>query len=256
MRWVIGDIHGMLRPLRTVLEAVRRRDWNPQFIFAGDYVNRGPDSRGVIDLLLSVPDALFVRGNHDDIFDLVLHDNCYICHDTGPDAISAFKWFSNHGLMSTLQSYGVDYAEMESVSNRPSLIGLRKLLAAVPASHRKFIQHLRPFVEFDDIFVAHAMWDLDSPDDFSGLESNAHLRHRLLWGRYRGDEVLARKYWRRTGYFGHTPVLNYGLPQSIPMIGPKIVMVDTGAALGATGRLSAFCATQARWSKVIRTACC
>jgi diadenosine tetraphosphatase ApaH/serine/threonine PP2A family protein phosphatase len=242
MRWVIGDIHGMSRPLRTILDAVRRRDWNPRFIFVGDYVNRGPDSRGVIDLLLSLPDALFVRGNHDDIFDLVLRSDCYVCHDTGPDAVSAFKWFSNHGLMNTLQSYGLDYAEVESVARRPTLNRVRQLLAVVPGSHREFIQHLRPFVEFDDMFVVHAMWDRDTPDDFSGLEANARLRHRLLWGRYRGDEVSSPKHWRRTGYFGHTPVLNYGLPEAVPMRGPKIVMVDTGAALGPTGRLSALCA--------------
>jgi len=39
----------------------------------------------------------------------------------------------------------------------------------VPAAHRKFIRNLPAFVEFDDLFVAHAMWDIDTPDDFAAL---------------------------------------------------------------------------------------
>src|SRR5687768_1050297 len=104
MRWVIGDIHGMLRPLRAVLEAVSRRDPTPRFYFVGDYVNRGPESRAVLDLLLGLSDAAFVRGNHDDVFDLVLHGTCYDCHPAAPDSVSAFAWFMNHGLATTFGS--------------------------------------------------------------------------------------------------------------------------------------------------------
>src|SRR5689334_9048663 len=110
MRWVVGDIHGMLRPLRALVDEIYRRDAAPRLLFVGDYVNRGPDSRGVIDLLLSLPDAGFVRGNHDDVFDLVLHGSCYDTHGSAPDAGSAFAWFVNHGLDNTLTSYGADYA--------------------------------------------------------------------------------------------------------------------------------------------------
>ncbi len=242
MRWIVGDVHGMLAPLHTLIEAVRARDWNPHFIFVGDYVNRGPDSRGVIDLLRSLPDASFVRGNHDDIFDLVLHGDCYVSHETGPDAMAAFKWFSNHGLMNTLESYGLDHAEVESVVNRTTPERLQTLLSVVPGTHRAFLRGLRPMVEYDDLFVVHAMWDINAPDDFSTLSANVRTRHRLLWGRYRGDEIRTPKRWRRTGYFGHTPVLNYGVTEVVPMHGPHIVMLDTGAALGPSGRLSAVCA--------------
>ncbi len=46
-------------------------------MFVGAFVNRGPDSRGVIALLMSLPNARFVRGNHDDVFDQVLSGVSY-----------------------------------------------------------------------------------------------------------------------------------------------------------------------------------
>ncbi len=183
----------MLRPLHTLLEAVRARDWNPSFIFVGDYVNRGPDSRGVIELLLSLRDAKFIRGNHDDIFDLVLHDQSYASHPEGADAVAAFKWFVQHGMTNTLVSYGIDQSEIEAAAKKPSLARLRNLLSAVPASHRNFIRQLPAVVEFDDLFVAHALWDIEVPDDFSSLPADPRLRHRILWGRYRGEEIRAPK---------------------------------------------------------------
>src|SRR5688500_8150372 len=106
MRWVVGDIHGMYAALSGLVEAVGRRDSAPRFLFVGDYVNRGPDSRQVIDLLLSLPSASFVRGNHDDVFDLVLHGTCYDAHSAAPDALAAFSWFMNFGLANTFTSYG------------------------------------------------------------------------------------------------------------------------------------------------------
>ena len=55
-----------------------------------------------------------------------------------------------------------------------------------------------------------------------------------------------RKRWKRTGYFGHTPVETFRLSMrrgdNVPIHGPQIVLLDTGAALSANGRLSAVCA--------------
>ena len=102
MRWVIGDVHGMRAALESLLGEISKRDRSPRFLFTGDYVNRGPDSRGVIDLLLSLSGAAFVRGNHDDILDIILHGEGYCDHPTGIDAVGAFRWFMQHGLGETL----------------------------------------------------------------------------------------------------------------------------------------------------------
>jgi serine/threonine protein phosphatase 1 len=250
MRWVIGDIHGMYDALRGLLDAVGKRDPSARFYFVGDYVNRGSNSRGVIELLLGLRDAKFVRGNHDDVFDLVLHGSCYDPHSAAPSPGAAFAWFMNHGLASTFTSYGVDYAMLESVERAPTPQRLRELASAVPEQHRRFIRDLPPVIEEPDLFVAHAMWGPDDRDDSPGvgaaLRADKRLRHQILWGRYLHYDIRRPKRWTRTGYFGHTPVETYGPAfhrgRNVPLQGPKLVLLDTAAALSPGGRLSAFCA--------------
>ena len=247
MRWVIGDIHGMLRPLRAVVDAVTRVDASPRLLFVGDYVNRGPESRGVVDLLLALPNASFARGNHDDIFDLVLHGTSYD-PTAAPDAGSAFAWFMNHGLAATFTSYGVDYARLEWVARAPTPERLREMTAAVPAAHRAFFRDLPGVIEEPDCFIAHALWDpaeSDAPGLAGRLQADRRLRHQILWGRYSEGEIRRPKRWRRTGYFGHTPVETFGPTlfrgNNVPVRGPQIVLLDTAAALTPGGRLSAVC---------------
>lgn len=252
MRWIIGDIHGMLTPLRAVLDEVTRADKAARFYFAGDYVNRGPNSRGVIELLLSLTNAQFIRGNHDDIFDEVINNKSYAEHAADNNPLVAFQWFMEHGLDSTFESYGVDSATLETCRTRPTLEKLQDIVAAVPPSHRQFIRDLPPLIEETDIFVAHAKWDVDEPDApptmLQQLKDKRLWRHKLLWGRFSDNEIGRKKAWSRTGFFGHTPVYAYAASQKtgdlrvVPIAGPRIVLIDTGAALSESGRLTAFCA--------------
>jgi serine/threonine protein phosphatase 1 len=240
MRWVIGDIHGMLRPMEALLGAVLGQDASAQFIFVGDYVNRGPDSSGVIDRLITLPNATFLRGNHDDIFDLAVNGQCF-CDEETSDPLQAFSWFINHGLVNTLESYGIDFPRIEQLLHRLKPETLADTLSVVPPAHRQFLRQLRPIIEFEDAFVAHAMWGADDPDMPSMLEkvnSSSALRYRTIWGRYTADQIRQEKPWARTGFFGHTPVTNYaGNSGLLPVGGPSIVLLDTAAAMG--GRLSA-----------------
>ena len=246
MRWIIGDIHGMLRPLRALLGAISRRDPSAHYVFVGDYVNRGPDSRGVIDLLLSLPRATFLRGNHDDILDLLLHGDCYICHPSARDPLTAFTWFMQHGLSETLVSYGADLAALEHALLHPTPAKIDEFAKLVPQSHRRFIHALKPVYESDEFFVAHGYWGPDEPDERPGIAAklgqDADLRYRLMWGRFTDAQIHSRKNWRRTGYFGHTPVLNYPAGADLsPIAGPNIVLLDTASALTPYGMLTAVC---------------
>ena len=247
MRWVIGDIHGMIRPLEALLRAIERHDQSPQFMFVGDYVNRGPDSRAVIELLMALEHAHFVRGNHDDVFDQVLSGQSYAGKPGEDQRAMAFQWFMQHGLDKTFHSYGVYPRELTNVLRKPTPKSLDELAAHVPAVHRKWIRNLPVVLESDDLFVAHAKWDVftpvDEPPISERLRESELTRYSLLWGRYSADELLHDKPWSRTGYFGHTPVDTYTESGThlVPVIGPHIVMLDTAAALVAAGRLTAFC---------------
>jgi serine/threonine protein phosphatase 1 len=247
MRWIIGDIHGMLRPLDALLNAVQARDPAARFTFSGDYINRGPDSPGVVERLLGLKNATFLRGNHDDIFDLILNGTCYLGGAETSDPVAAFQWFMNHGLADTLMAYGIDYAELEFLAQHPDAGNLELAVQVVPESHRQFFRSLRAVAEYDEFFVAHAYWDPDegdsSPDLAARLASDPKLRQQLLWGRYTETQIQRKKRWKRTGYFGHTPVVNYRQEDDLtPVYGPQIVLLDTAAALGLNGRLTAVCA--------------
>lgn len=238
----------MYRPLEALLAAVARRDPAAHLIFVGDYINRGPDSRQVIDRMLTLTRATFLRGNHDDIFDLVLHGDCYMCHADAPDPVSAFSWFMQHGLAETLISYGASWAELEALARNPTPQKVERLVTIVPPAHRQFIRSLRAVFETDDFFVAHGFWDPDEPDNkpnlAAPLERDPKLRYQLLWGRFTETQIIRRKKWGRTGYFGHTPVLNYRSSGGAfqPIRGTRLVLLDTAVALSVSGRLSAVCA--------------
>jgi serine/threonine protein phosphatase 1 len=252
VRWVIGDIHGMLRPLLALLEAVHKADPTPALLFVGDFVNRGPDSSGVVDLLLTMKDARFCRGNHDDVFDIVLHNRS----STGPaDAVPVFAWFMNHGLDRTLESYGADYAMMEQVARRPSPARIKELVDAVPDAHRAFFRNLPMSIEEPDLFIVHAKWDAadkdDLPDIATRLRTDHRLHHRVLWERFDDVEIAENKAWKRRGFFGHTPVINYGKPDlHAPVVGKQMVLLDTGVALSPLGRLTAWCAETDQYIQV------
>ncbi len=255
MRWIIGDVHGMRIALEALLEAIAARDPSPRLMFTGDYVNRGPDSRGVIDLLLTLPAASFVRGNHDDILDIILHGDGFCDHPAPIKPVPAFQWFMQHGLAETLMSYGADYAELEHAARHASEQRLEQVVSIIPAEHRAFIRKLPPVLEEPDLFVAHAMWDIyDATTPMTGpLNTKPEYRFKILWGRYGEKDIKTPKRWQRTGYFGHTPVQSYNASYDEPLRGPQIVLLDTGAALSPAGRLSAVCAETGECVQVHRS---
>lgn len=261
MRWVIGDIHGMLRPLQALVSLVREQDVTARFYFVGDYVNRGPDSRAVVDFLLKLPDARFARGNHDDIFDYILNGQCFERHPQLFTPVDCFRAFLQHGLDHTLLSYDIDYALIEQVAHRPSLQALEKLIEPVPAEHRAWFRSLPAVLEEQDFFVIHAKWEPSREDSTHQLtrtlQNRAALRHGVIWARYEPGEIPVKKSWSRFGIFGHTPVPNYPLfgrrSEYEPVVGEQMILLDTAAALGPLGRLTAWCVEEARFVQVDRS---
>jgi serine/threonine protein phosphatase 1 len=247
MRWIIGDVHGMLRSLEGLLGGIERADSEAKLFFVGDYVNRGPDSKGVIDLLLTLKNAKFIRGNHDDIFDQVIGGQSYAPNAARGDRWNAFRWFMEYGLVETLQSYGIARSEMAKAYQKA--LHLDDLMALIPKAHIDFIRRLPAVIEEDQFFVAHGRWDPsdfeESPAISQQLITDPDRRHKLLWGRYVEQEIAAAKAWRRVGYFGHTPVDTYpallGNRDPVPLRGMKMVLLDTAAALLPNGRLTAMC---------------
>lgn len=246
MKWVVGDIHGMLRPLELLLERIAARDPHAELIFCGDYVNRGPDSRRVVDLLLTLTNAHFLRGNHDDTFDLLLNGKCFVPHSHLAGIVPTFEHFMKYGLDQTLLSYGIDWAAIDAARRHPSAQALAMLLDPVPLSHREFFRQLKVVHEEKEFFVAHAKWDVHesagAPTFAQQLSRSMKLRHDVIWGRFTAGEIGHAKKWDRTGYFGHTPVTMYRRSSDIlPLVGEKVVLLDTACAINVEGRLTGWC---------------
>lgn len=130
----IGDIHGCLAPLRTLWDAVGPRP-DDKVVFIGDYVDRGPDSKGVIDFLLGLPDELdvtFLSGNHEEKFFLANIDETELDH-----------WLRAWGGGATLESYGPGG------------------FADVPEEHWEFLRKTEPYFETETHIFVHANLEAD-----------------------------------------------------------------------------------------------
>lgn len=250
MRWIIGDIHGMLNPLNALLGEIPRVDPQAVFYFVGDYVNRGPESRGVIERLLALTNAKFIRGNHDDVLDQILHGVCYADNASRGDRHMAFQWFLDHGLYETVTSYGVTREMIAKVIGRKTG-ALDAVVECFPATHRQFIRSLPIYLEDNDLFVIHGKWPLNdkyTPAELLDGKVKPARRTEILWGRYTDAELKQPQAWPKRGFFGHTPVPTYAGHETdfTPIISGKMALIDTAAALSVSGRLTAVCAETGR----------
>lgn len=113
--FVIADIHGMLDLLNKALSAVEARSSGGRVVFTGDFIDRGPSSRQVVQRLMDGPPEgwvwQFVRGNHEDML-----LECYGGNN--------LEWWVANGGSSTIASYGgkIDPAHIRWMSKLPRLL--------------------------------------------------------------------------------------------------------------------------------------
>ena len=176
----IGDIHGCFDALRRLVEFVEVTD-EDMIITRGDYVDRGPDSKRVVELLRlreANGKLIALRGNHD-------HMMC----EARDDRHKVFSWTAVGGV-DTIESYLRD-------SSEPGF-------HAVPASHWDFLENrCRPYYETDTHIFVHAGVDPDLP-----MEEQDEMT--LYWERIadNGPHISAK-----TVICGHT-AQDSGLPLS------------------------------------------
>lgn len=151
--FAIGDIHGQIDMLDKALDLI---DQSPEteapVVFLGDYVDRGPDSRAVINLLMAGQEAganwIVIKGNHDRYMTRFLGDAQYCDANTTKN----YHWLAGPiGGRETLRSYGVDVDERRSYEDIQA-----DALEAVPQAHRDFIDGLPLIHETDDHIFVHA----------------------------------------------------------------------------------------------------
>ena len=167
--FAVGDIHGCLNELEELLDQVSPTP-DDQVVFLGDYVDRGPDSAGVILFLMAFrkehPQTVLLRGNHEQMF---------LDYLAGSDPAN----FLFNGGTKTLSSYQT------------------RELWPIPDEHKRFVEELDYYYETEDFIFVHA-----------GLRPEVPLAEQtpedMLWIR---REFISSDYdWGKTVVYGHTPL--------------------------------------------------
>ncbi len=209
--YAIGDVHGRFDLLEDMAGRIRddlfASPANQALeIFIGDYIDRGPQSRDVVDWLMETPplgdERICLMGNHENMLLSAL-----------ADASDMPIWLQNGGD-ATLASYGVRRLPR-------SVQGMHEAFrAAIPGRHRDFYSGLPLTAEFGSYFFVHAGINPDRP-------LHNQDPHDLVW--------IREPFHRSTADFGciivhgHTPVVE-------PEFRPNRINIDTGAVF--TGHLT------------------
>ena len=210
--YAIGDIHGQLEMLREAhdriaLDRARTGDQTAPVVHLGDLVDRGPDSRGVIEFLMDGVAAgapwVVIKGNHDQIFASQF--------DEFPVSPLSSWCSGSMGGSETLQSYGI------SPPIWPSGPRIRRAMADnVPVAHREFIEHLPLFHETTEILFVHA-------GIRPGLDLYDQIEEDPLW--IRREFLEDPRDHGTLVVHGHTPVRE-------PEHHGNRINLDTGAGYG------------------------
>lgn len=211
--YAVGDIHGQAAELdRTLARIEADGGADAEVVFLGDYADRGPDSRGVLDRLIAGREDgrnwTFLMGNHDRMFSMFLQDPPL----EDPHMMVELYWLHPRlGGDTTLASYGIEVAGTRRVKDVHA-----DALAAVPQAHAAFLDNLQFTYETDTLFFAHA-------GIRPGVPLAAQTEEDLIW--------IRKEFHSHTGphpkivVHGHTPVeaaTHYG----------NRVNLDTGAGYG------------------------
>ncbi len=190
--YAVGDIHGrddLLEELLLKIEqdAAKKPAAKNVIVFLGDYIDRGLQSRQVIDrLITSLPtgfDPIFLKGNHEDALLHFLDDAQFA------------KTWKYYGGLETLHSYGVTDL---TLSDEPSVFEAARdrFDAVLPDEHRRFLASLNTSVSLGDYFFAHA-------GARPGISLERQTDHDLMW--IREDFLSSTVSFGKIVVHGHTP---------------------------------------------------
>ena len=194
--FAIGDIHGCLAKLQTLIKKIDADPQNDKLVFIGDYIDRGDYSKEVVDYVIRLKSrykqVVCLLGNHEQMFLRYL------------EGIDESMYLINGGR-TTLHSYGIARSD-----------GPERRRAKIPLEHLRFFESLLPYHEDGKYLFIHA-----------GLRPGVSLSHQTIndfvW--IRREFIDSREDFGKTVVFGHTP-------GEYPLIMFNKIGIDTGAVYG------------------------
>lgn len=196
--FAVGDIHGCDDALQRLLGRMPFSPAADTIVFLGDYVNRGPKSRQVMERLVSLeqgcPGAVFLMGNHE-------------------RALLEYARTGDRALLDMLRARGVE-ATLDSYENSP--MHSLKDLSFLPGEHLAFLQRLRFFHRERGYLFVHAGIEPGVPPEENRPDTLLNIRGLFLQDPTDIEETVV---------FGHTPF-------ETPLVAAGKIGIDTGAAYG------------------------
>ncbi|PIQ25778.1 MAG: hypothetical protein COW63_18610 [Bacteroidetes bacterium CG18_big_fil_WC_8_21_14_2_50_41_14] len=205
-KWIIPDIHGCLRTLKFLMEHQIKPEIGDELYFLGDYIDRGPDSKGVIDYLMSMQAAghhmRLLMGNHEDY--------CIKAWEEDRKHKGFLGLRSKTKIQKEWEIYGGEQA-MESFGVESP--------REIPEKYIDWMRKLEYFVLTDDYVIVHAGLNFKAEDPFTDTRS-------MIWIRdYRVDSSKIRN---RKIIHGHVPVNLEFIDMCINQPGYKFIDLDNG----------------------------
>lgn len=179
--WIIPDIHGCAKTLRVLLENMLMVTKHDHLYFLGDYIDRGPDSKGVIDYLMHLQkeeyEVHFIKGNHEDM--------CVKAYEADQKRLffggkhQEQKDWEAVGAKETLKSFGVKHPR------------------EIPKEYIDWMNACVPYIELEDYILVHAGMNFDIRDPFEDTKSMMWTRHfKVDYRRTHGKKII----------HGHIPI--------------------------------------------------
>lgn len=208
MKYVIGDIHGEITKLRTLIKAINEKDTTPEFIFIGDYIDKGEDAKETLTFLTKLNkdfSCIFLLGNHE-----------HIWINFKQEDLKAETYLLNYGAKATMRSMNT--------------VGIWETRQYLMDEFGDFFQNLKPYWKDDHFVAVHSGI---SPDYYStSIEKIPVLE--LLFNRYdflKQEQCYFGKY---KIIFGHTGFY-------FPYVDAYKIGIDTAACFLEDQPLTAFC---------------
>lgn len=182
--WVIGDVHGYVNTLRTLLDKLELNS-DDRIIMLGDLIDRGPDSKGVLDVILDLKAAghevKCLMGNHEQMMLKSYKEEL----DNGKGFLRFLKkdttrksWL-NMGGDTTMKSFGA------------------KRMLDIDPMYFDFIESMSHYLEDPKYFYAHAGFNFESEDPFTDVQSMLWIRDFKVDTKVTGNKKVVH---------GHTPI--------------------------------------------------
>ena len=201
MRYCIGDIHGCAKTLKELTEKIYEKDPAAEFYFVGDLIDRGPDSKGVIDYVMQLnaqeEKMKCVLGNHEVMM------------------LEAYK--KNLTLAQSSWQYNGGETTIRSLNPKTNLNS--KIKDLMPQKYFAFINNLPFYIELEDYYIVHAGFNFNTESPFKDVESMVWTRKEL-----NNPEITKGK----KIIHGHTPVLFDELKSKLKNPASNNINIDTG----------------------------